>query len=415
MTNDKKPHALGHLRVLDLSRVLAGPWCGQILGDLGAEVLKIENPNGGDDTRKWGPPFLPETAGGSLDAAYYSSANRNKRSLAIDISTPEGADVVRDLARECDIVIENFKVGGLAKYGIDYAGIKEVRPDVIYCSITGFGQTGPYATRAGYDYLIQGMSGLMSVTGLPDGVPGGGPMRTGVAVCDLYTGMYATVSILAALAHRDATGEGQYIDCALLDCQIAALANQTANYLASGEAPARMGNSHPNVVPYRVYPVKDGHVIIAVGNDGQFQRMCAALDMPEQAKDPRFATASTRIVNRDPLDAAIEASLARFGRDEIIALLEKATVPCGPINDLSDTFADPQVQARELVVTLPRGGTEVKTVGFPAKLSRTPADYRLAPPELGIDTRDVLARVCGYDDDRLAQLQAAGTVGTRKD
>jgi len=414
MTDNKKPHALGHLRVLDLSRVLAGPWSGQILGDLGAEVLKIEHPNGGDDTRKWGPPFLPETPDGQKDAAYFSSGNRNKRSLAIDISTPEGAAIVRDLAKHCDIVIENFKVGGLAKYGLDYAGIQEVRPDVIYCSITGFGQTGPYATRAGYDYLIQGMSGLMSVTGLPDGVPGGGPMRAGVAVCDLYTGMYATVSILAALAHRDATGEGQYIDCALLDCQIAALANQTANYLASGEAPGRMGNSHPNVVPYRVYPVKDGHVIIAVGNDGQFQRMCVALDMPEEATDPRFATASTRIINRDPLDAVIESRLANYSRDEIIAHLEKATVPCGPINTLADTFADPQVQARELVVTLPRAGTEVRTVGYPAKLSKTPADYRYAPPVLGADTREVLARVCGYDETKLDSLESAGTVGAKK-
>lgn len=411
MTTETRPHALGHLRVLDLSRVLAGPWCGQILGDLGAEVFKIENPAGGDDTRKWGPPFLAETADGQKDAAYYSSANRNKHSVAIDIAKPEGAAAVLDLARQCDIVIENFKVGGLAKYGLDYEGIRKVRPDVIYCSITGFGQTGPYAARAGYDFLIQGMSGLMSVTGHPDGAPGGGPMKAGVAVSDLYTGMYATVSILAALAHRTATGEGQYIDCALLDCQIAAMANQNANYLVGGVAPTRMGNNHPNVVPYRVYPVRDGHLIIAVGNDGQFQRLCTALGMTEEAKDPRFATASTRIVNRDPLDAAIEAAIADMARDDVIALLERATVPCGPINDIADAFADPQVQARNMVVNLPRQGGEVPTVAFPAKLSRTPADYRLAPPALGADTRDVLARVCGYDDATLDRLEADGAVG----
>lgn len=411
MTNTTAPHALGHLKVLDLSRVLAGPWAGQILGDLGAEVYKIENPVGGDDTRHWGPPFLESAGNGNHDAAYFSAANRNKRSLAIDFSKPEGAAVILDLAKQCDIVIENFKMGGLKKYGLDYEGIRAVKPDIIYCSITGFGQTGPYAPRAGYDFLVQGMSGLMSVTGHPDGVPGAGPMKTGLAVADLFTGMYAGVSILAALTHRNETGEGQYIDCALLDTQLAVLSNQASNYLTSGTPPHRMGNNHPNVVPYRVYSVSDGHIIIAVGNDRQFKRLCDAIGLEGFGDDPRFATPEERVIHRDPLDAAIEDKLQAFTRDEIIKLLETVSVPCGPINNIEDAFADPQIQARDMVVRQQRGEGEVRTVAFPAKLSKTPADYRLPPPLFGADTRTVLAEVCGYDDTKLDGLSAGGIIG----
>lgn len=410
MTETTTPHALGRLKILDLSRILAGPWATQMMADLGAEVFKIENPAGGDDTRRWGPPFLPETESERRDAAYFSAANRNKRSLAIDITKPEGAQAIRDLASHCDVMIENFKLGGLAKYGLDYESIRAVRPDIIYCSITGFGQTGPYASRAGYDFLIQGMSGLMSVTGVPDGQPGAGPMKTGIALCDLFTGMYATVSILAALNHRHETGEGQYIDCALMDSQLAALSNQATNFLCSGTSPVRMGNSHPNVVPYHVYAVRDGHIIIACGNDRQFRRLCAALEIPELADDPRYATDDARVENRDTLDAAIEEKTIAFGRDDVIALLEKATVPCGPINTVEDAFADPHTAARELVVSQPRGAGDVRTVAFPAKLSKTPADYRLPPPILGADTQDVLAEVCGYDDERIAGLKDTGAI-----
>ena len=411
MTDTETKQALSHLRVLDLSRVLAGPWSSQILADLGADVLKIESPDGGDDTRKWGPPFLPENADGTADAAYFAAANRNKRSLAIDFSKPEGAQAIRDLAASCDIVIENFKLGGLKKYGLDYASISAIKPDVIYCSITGFGQTGPYAPRAGYDFLIQGMTGLMSITGVPDGKPGAGPMKVGIAVADLFTGMYATVSILAAVTHRTLTGEGQYIDCALLDTQLATLSNQASNFLVGGSAPTRMGNSHPNVVPYHVYEVADGHLIIAVGNDRQFRHLCEALKAPLLADDPRFVIGKARVANRDVLDQTLTGLMKDMTREAVINLLEKAQVPCGPINDVAEAFADPQVVSRQMVVPMARDGYEVPTVAFPAKLSRTPAQYRTAPPTLGADTDDTLARVAGYDTETIRKLRESGVIG----
>jgi crotonobetainyl-CoA:carnitine CoA-transferase CaiB-like acyl-CoA transferase len=406
------PAALAGLRVLDLSRILAGPWAGQILGDLGAEVIKVENPKGGDDTRHWGPPFVPGGEGAERCAAYFTACNRNKRSIAVDFAQPEGAALIRSLARQCDVVIENFKVGGLAKYGLDYDSLSAENPGLIYCSITGFGQTGPYAHRSGYDYLIQGMAGLMSITGLPDGAPGGGPMKVGVAVSDLFTGLYAAVSILAALNHRRETGEGQHIDAALFDAQAAMLANQAANWLVGGLKPGRLGNNHPNVVPYRVYPVSDGHIIIAVGNDGQFRRLCEALEMPALAEDPRYRTCPDRVDNRAPLDAAIEAALARLTRDGAIALLESVSVPCGPINDIPDVFADPQAEARGLVVPLENdAGVAVKGVAFPTRLSRTPAQYRSAPPSLGADTETVLGKVLEMSAAEIERLRGAGVLG----
>ena len=308
--------ALNHLKVLDLSRILAGPWCGQCLGDLGAEVIKIEHPDGGDDTRKWAPPYVTQADGSQKDGAYFTACNRNKRSVVIDFSIPEGALLVARLAEEADIVIENFKVGGLAKYGLDYDSLKQKNPGLIYCSITGFGQTGPYAHRAGYDYLIQAMGGLMSITGQPDGQAGGGPVKVGVAVSDLFTGMYATVSILAAIAHRERTGEGQHIDCALFDCQTAMLANQASNWLVGGINPARMGNAHPNVVPYRTYQLADGHAIIACGNDSQFDRLMARLGRPELAEDDRFKTAPARVMHREQLEEILDGIVIGWRRDQ---------------------------------------------------------------------------------------------------
>lgn len=404
--------ALGHVRVLDLSRILAGPWAAQILGDLGAEVLKVEKPAGGDDTRQWGPPFCPDADGGEGDAAYFTACNRNKRSVAVDFSQPEGAELVRELACRCDVVIENFKPGGLAKYGLDYASLSARNPGLVYCSITGFGHSGPYAHRGGYDFLIQGMAGLMSITGAPDSSPGGGPMKVGVAVSDLFTGLYGAVSILAALAHRDRTGAGQHIDCALFDTQVAMLANQAANWLVGGMRPGRLGNNHPNVVPYRTYPVRDGHVIIAVGNDGQFRRLCRALGADDLADDARYRSCADRVRNRDGLDAELTRLLGAHGRDEIIAMLEAEAVPCGPINEIPDVFADPNAVARELVVALAReDGTEVRSTAFPARLSATPATYDLAPPALGADTDAVLTALAGCDAVRIARLRQAGVVG----
>ena len=404
------PTALGHLRVLDLSRILAGPWAAQVLGDLGAEVIKVENPRGGDDTRRWGPPFVPGEGQG--DAAYFTAANRNKSSVGIDFSKPEGADLVRRLAAESDIVIENFKLGGLAKYSLDYPSLRQVNPRLIYCSITGFGQDGPYAHRAGYDFLIQGMGGLMSITGRSDDKPGGGPVKVGVAVSDLFTGMYAATSILAAVAHRERTGEGQHIDCSLFDAQAAMLANQAANWLVGGMTPGRMGNSHPNVVPYRVYPVRDGHVIIAVGNDGQFARLCQVLGEAGLAGDPRFTGNVERVRNRDALEPILEAHLQSWSRDDIIAALEAAGVPCGPINDVSEVFSDPHALAHDLTVEQARpDGTPVRSVAYPARLGVTPATYRRAPPTLGADTDRVLMALLQVDADELLRLRADGVIG----
>ncbi|MGC2857765.1 CaiB/BaiF CoA transferase family protein [Novispirillum sp. DQ9] len=399
---------LSHIRVLDLSRVLAGPWAGQLLADLGAEVIKIERPGAGDDTREWGPPYLRGADGQpTTESAYYLSCNRGKKSVAVDMASADGQRVIRDLAARSDIVLENFKVGGLKKYGLDYDSLKAVKPDLIYCSITGFGQSGPYAPRAGYDFMIQAMGGLMSLTGEPEGMP----TKVGVAFADIFTGMYATVGVLAALAHRDRTGEGQHVDMALLDVQVAVLANQAMNYLTSGTPPARMGNAHPNIVPYQAFATQDGHMILAVGNDGQFKRFCAVAGRPEIAADARFATNADRVRNRAELVPLVAAMMAARTTDEWIAALEPEAVPCGPINTLDRVFADPQVRHRGMVSTLPHptAGT-VDLVSCPIKYSATPAGADTAPPLLGQHTDAVLRDLLGLDDSALASLRAAGVL-----
>jgi len=398
--------SLDGIRVLDLSRVLAGPWCGQNLGDLGADVIKVERPGAGDDTRGWGPPFLADREGNDThDAAYYLAANRNKRSIVLDIASPAGQQAVRDLARHCDVVIENYKLGQLARYGLDYNGLRAVRPDIVYCSITGFGQTGPLAARPGYDFIIQAMGGLMSITGEADDRPGGGPQKVGIAVTDLMTGMYATQAILAALFHRERTGEGQYIDMALLDSAVAMLANMNTNFLVSGTPPHRWGNAHPNVVPYQAFRCADQWMIVAVGNDGQFQRMCEIGGRAALATDPRFARNSDRVRNREALIPLVAEMIAERTMNEWISAFERAGVPCGPINDLAQVFETPQVQQRALRVDIEREDAgPVPLVGSPIKFSATPIRYDLPPPRLGEHTAEVLREVAGYDDDRLAPL-----------
>jgi crotonobetainyl-CoA:carnitine CoA-transferase CaiB-like acyl-CoA transferase len=401
--------ALSHLRILDLSRVLAGPWAGQLLADLGAEVLKVEKPEEGDDTRRWGPPFLKDRDGrDSQESAYYLSANRGKRSLAIDFTRPEGQELIRKLVAGCDVVLENFKVGGLAKYGLDYAALKAIKPDLVYCSITGFGQDGPYAQRAGYDFLVQGMGGLMSLTGAPDGEP----MKVGVALTDIFTGMYAGVAILAALAHRDRTGQGQHIDLALLDVQVAVLANQASNYLVGGVIPRRLGNSHPNIVPYQAFATRDGHVILAVGNDSQFQRFCAVAGCPELAEDPRFATNAARVAHRDLLVPLLQDALSTRLSADWIAVLEAAGVPCGPINTLAEVFENPQLRHRGMVAHMahPVSGA-VDLVANPIRLSETPVAYDRPPPQLGADTAAVLGDLLGLEASAVAELRAKGIIG----
>ncbi|WP_353172410.1 CaiB/BaiF CoA transferase family protein [Paracandidimonas soli] len=398
------------IRVLDLTRVLAGPWCTQNLADLGADVIKIERPGAGDDTRGWGPPFLKGEDGESTsEAAYYLSTNRNKRSVTLDISTERGAELVRALARGSDILVENFKVGGLKKYGLDYDSLRQENPALIYCSITGFGQTGPYARRPGYDFMIQGMGGLMSVTGEPDGAPGAGPQKAGVAVADLMTGMYATVGILAALQERHRSGLGQHVDMALLDCQVAMMANQNMNYLTTGQAPRRMGNAHPNLVPYQVFESSDGHLIIAVGNDTQFAACCAVLGRPELAQDARFARNADRVGNRDALIAILAPAVKQKARDHWLGALEAAGVPAGPINTLADVYEDPQVRARGLRQELPHPAAGVApTVASPLRLSDTPVQYRNAPPLLGQHTEEVLRDVLGLAEEEIRVLAGKG-------
>ena len=384
---------LAGVRVLDLSRILAGPWCTQVLADLGAEVIKVERPGTGDDTRAWGPPWLKDADGrDTADAAYFFCANRNKRSIAIDIATPEGQALVRRLAERADVVLENFKVGGLKAYGLDWDSLRAVNPRLVYCSITGFGQTGPYAPRAGYDFLIQGMGGLMSVTGRSDAEDGAGPQKVGVALTDILTGLHAVIGVLAALRHRDLTGEGQHIDLALLDVQVAALANQTANWLIGGVVPKRMGNAHPNIVPYQDFPTLDGDMILAIGNDGQFARFCEVAGHAEWATDTRFTTNAARVAHRAVLIPLLrQATVMRTTRDWIAALESKA-VPCGPINRLDEVFADPQVTARGLRVDLPHPvAGSVPGVANPIRLSATPVVHRSAPPTLGQHTDEVLA------------------------
>lgn len=403
---------LAHLRVLDLSRVLAGPWAGQTLADLGADVIKIERPGCGDDTRHWGPPYLAAADGTPTgEAAYFLSANRGKRSVTVDFTRPEGQAIVRALAAQSDVLLENFKVGGLAQYGLDADSLRALNPRLIYCSVTGFGQDGPYRDLPGYDFMIQGMGGLMSLTGLPDGTPGGGPVKVGVALADVLTGLYASIGVLAALAHRERSGEGQHVDLALLDVQVAVLANQAMNYLATGRAPERLGNAHPNIVPYQTFATADGHLILAVGNDAQFARACAVLGCPELAHDPRFASNRARVAHRSELVPLLAARFATQPRDAWLAALAGANVPCGPINTLDQVFADAQVQHRQMRVELPhpQAGT-VPLVGSPLKLSATPVEYRLPPPLLGEHTDAVLAERLGYTSDDLARLRAAGIV-----
>lgn len=403
--------ALDGVRVLDLSRVLAGPWCTQTLADLGADVIKVERPGSGDDTRGWGPPFLKDRDGhDTAEAAYYLGANRNKRSITIDIARPEGQDLVRRLADTCDVMIENFKVGDMARYGLDAASMRATRPQLIYCSVTGYGQTGPYRDRAGYDYAIQGLGGLMSVTGERDDRPGGGPQKVGVAVADLFTGMYATVGILAALRHRERCGEGQVVDMALLDTQVAMLANLGANYLVTRQPPKRAGNAHQNIVPYQVFEVADGHLILAVGNDGQFERFCAVAGRPELPQDPRFAKNADRVRHRDTLVPLLAEVLRTRTRADWLAALEAARVPCGPINDLGDVFADPQVRSRAMTTTVehPLAGP-LELVSSPIKLSGTPVAVRRPPPLLGEHTEEVLAEI-GLDAAAVRALRAQGVV-----
>ncbi len=380
---------LNGVKVLELARILAGPWVGQILADLGADVVKVERPGSGDDTRSWGPPFVAGADGAPLSAAYFHSCNRGKRSIAADFETPEGQALVRRLARKADVVIENFKVDGLKKYGLDYASLKAVNPRLIYCSITGFGQTGPYAPRAGYDFIIQGMGGIMDLTGEPDAEP----QKPGVAIADIMTGTYAAIAVLAALRRRDATGEGAHLDMALLDTQTSVLANQAMNYLASGRTPKRMGNAHPNIVPYQVFRVADGHVIVAVGNDGQYAKFMRILGRPELIDDERFRTNADRVRNRALLIPLLEPILLERRRDELLAALAPAGVPAGPINDIADVFADPQVVARGMRIDLPapaaKGGT-IPTVRSPIVIDGTPQVSQRPPPLLGEHTDDVL-------------------------
>ncbi|MCH4870812.1 CaiB/BaiF CoA-transferase family protein [Pseudomonas sp. TMW22089] len=404
--------ALSHLRVLDLSRVLAGPWAGQILADLGAEVIKVERPGNGDDTRAWGPPFLKDAYGESTgEAAYYLSANRNKQSVTIDFTKPEGQRLVRELAAKSDILIENFKVGGLEAYGLDYGSLKALNPELIYCSITGFGQTGPYAKRAGYDFMIQGLGGLMSLTGRPEGDEGAGPVKVGVALTDILTGLYSTVAILAALAHRQQGGHGQHIDMALLDVQVACLANQAMNYLTTGVAAQRLGNAHPNIVPYQDFPTADGDFILTVGNDSQFRKFAEVAGRPEWSDDPRFASNKQRVANRAVLVPLIRQATVFKTTAEWVSQLEAVGVPCGPINDLAQVFADPQVQARGLSMQLPHAlAGLVPQVASPIRLSETPVEYRNAPPLLGEHTQQVLERVLGLEHGLVEALREAGVL-----
>jgi crotonobetainyl-CoA:carnitine CoA-transferase CaiB-like acyl-CoA transferase len=414
----EKPSALPHIKVLDLSRVLAGPWCTQMLADLGADVIKVEKPGDGDDTRHWGPPFLQDAQGNdTTHATYFTACNRNKRSVTIDMAQPEGQALIRQMAEQSDVVVENFKVGGLAKYGLDYDSLKALNPRLIYCSITGFGQDGPYAERAGYDLMIQAMSGMMSITGNRADTPGGGPLRVGVALTDLFTGVYACSAILAAIEVRHRTGVGQYIDMALLDVGMATLANQAAGFLNTGKVPQRQGNSHPSLVPYQSLPTLDGAMLLAVGNDGQFARFCEAAGQPQWAQDPRYASNTLRVANRDTLIPQIEAVTQTKTTAQWVALLEHKAVPCGPINAVDEAFADAQVIARGLKVNQPlalavANDTAIKSiasVASPLRLTDTPPVLRRAPPALGEHTDAVLAGL-GLDAVAIARLRSEGVV-----
>ncbi|RUU96360.1 CoA transferase [Mesorhizobium sp. M6A.T.Cr.TU.017.01.1.1] len=378
------------IRVIELARILAGPWAGQLLADLGADVIKVESPEGGDDTRKWGPPFVMSHDGENLSAAYYHSCNRGKRSISVDFSTPEGAETIRRLVATSDVLIENFKLGGLKKYGLDYNSLRKSNPRLIYCSITGFGQDGPYAPRAGYDFIIQGMAGMMSITG----EAGREPQKAGVAISDIFTGLYSVIAIQAALRHAEMTGEGQHIDMALYDTQISALGNQNLNYLVSGKSPVQMGNAHMNIAPYEVVPVKDGHIILAIGNDGQFAKFCAAVGLVDLPSNPDFATNPARVANRAKLREHIIEALKTFDRDPLLAKLEAASVPASPINTIGEMFADPQTIARGMRLDLDDGhGNLLPSVRAPMVMSGTPLVYERPSPRLGEHTAEILAEL----------------------
>jgi len=403
---------LSGIRVLDLTRVLAGPWATQMLADFGAEVVKIEKPGEGDDTRGWGPPFLTNPDSSRGDAAYFQSANRGKWSVCIDMASPEGQKLIRALAAKADVVIENFKVGGLRKYGLDYDSLKAINPRLIYCSITGFGQNGPYAQRAGYDFMIQGMGGIMSVTGQPDGAPGAEPMKVGVAFADIFTGLHAVIGIEAALFHRERTGQGQYLDLALLDSQVAVLANQALNYLVGGKAPTRLGNAHPNIVPYQTFETADGYIIMAVGTDRQYAEYCSIIGAARLASDERFKTNRGRVENRATLIPLLQPFMKARSTAEWVAAFEAAAVPCGPINTLDQVFENPQVLARGLQVGLTRDdGVQVPGVANPIVFSETPVQYEKPSPRLGDGTEKVLREQLGLAADEIAALKAKGVVG----
>ncbi|WP_440465979.1 CaiB/BaiF CoA transferase family protein [Pseudomonas sp. YH-1] len=404
--------ALSGYRVLDLSRVLAGPWCGQVLADLGAEVIKIERPGVGDDTRGWGPPYMKAADGSdSSEAAYYQSTNRNKLSVALNLATEEGQALVRALAGECDVLIENYKAGSLAKYGLDYDSLSKVNPRLVYCSITGFGQTGPRAEEPGYDFIIQGMGGLMSITGEKDGVPGAGPQKVGVAVSDVMTGLYSVVAIQAALLAREKTGRGQHCDMALLDVQVAMLGNQSQNYLATGRSPGRQGNAHVNIVPYQVFSAQDMDFIIACGNDSQFVSLCDAIGLPELPKDPRFTRNADRVRNRDIIVGKLAEHFQGDTADNWVKRIHAMKVPVGVINDIGRALDEPQVVARDMLVEIPHAQNPAfRMVGSPLKLSETPVEYQRPAPMLGEHTDEVLKRRLGLDDARLAQLKTEGVI-----
>jgi formyl-CoA transferase len=404
--------ALSHIRVLDLSRVLAGPWCAQNLADLGADVIKVERPGAGDDTRHWGPPFVKDAQGQeTAESAYFICINRNKRSITVDISKPEGQDIIRQLAAQSDIVLENYKVGDLAKYGLDYASLVQVKPDLIYCSITGFGQTGPYAHRPGYDFIVQGMGGFMSVTGEADGVDGSSPQKAGVAIADIFTGMYASTAILAAVVHRDQTGEGQYIDMSLLDTQIAVMANVASAYLSSGEVPRRLGNASSTIVPYQTFPASDGWIIVAAGNDGQFRHFVSAGGEEHLADNPRYSSNPLRVQHRHELVPLLEAMTRKKTKAKWISLLEQAKVPCGPINNFKEVFENEQVISRKIEQDIAHPGTgSMKLVASPMKLSKTPTEIRMPPPMLGQHTDEILQEQLKLDPASIASLRHKGIV-----
>ena len=404
--------ALSHIRVLDLSRVLAGPWCSQNLADLGAEVIKVERPGVGDDTRHWGPPFVKDAQGqDTAESTYFVCINRNKRSITVNLSKPEGQEIIRQLVLESDVLIENYKVGDLAKYGLDYASLRQIKPNLIYCSITGFGQTGPYAHRPGYDYIVQGMGGFMSVTGEADGFPGGSPQKAGVAIADLFNGMYASSAILAAVIHRDRTGEGQMIDMALLDTQVAMMANVASAYLSTDEVPRRWGNTSPIVVPYQTFPTSDGWMIVAVGNDSQFRHFVKVGGEEHLADNPRFSENPLRVQHRTELVPLLEAMTRKKTKAQWISLLDEIGVPCGPINNMKEVFANEQVQARKLAISVPHdtAGT-MKLVASPIRMSATPTEIRMAPPTLGQHTNEILREYLKLDSSAIEALHKQGVV-----